>query len=262
MTPNGREGTTPGRPRTGACHVCWSPPEHQVAVQTPTGWAWRCTRCNATATTDLPFDPRVPPEGREEAYAAIEAICLLAPIFGSIDRDLIYRIVRPYFNVGWTVRDVVYAINYLPDGQTHPGDGKAWVRGEPRDTTLARLLRRLRTWRWKDIDDDGSDIMKGPDTATVNAMATMARKQQFNAEGRRIAEQLQDESARLARERGASSGARRVAALAVIQARQARRSADELEQKRLAADIARGREASTAWLSQREAELPARRAEE
>lgn len=231
-----------------SCPKCGAPPEAQVSFRGPTGNAWRCERCHSQTSVDLPFDPRVAPEGREEAYLAIQTLCVFAPIFSSVDTDLIYEIVRPYFVSGWCVRDVIHAINYLPDGETHPGQGAAWVRGEDRDRTLSRLRTRLRKWRWTDRDE-GSDVMHGPYTAMVSAMQRNADMQVSRAGAREAEWHLRATAAENAREAGAPEIAKRQAAIAAGMARRARREAEEAEREWFARELERNRSHALDWLS-------------
>lgn len=161
--------STTERPNGEFCQTCAASPGDQGLFRGPTGPAWHCKGCHAVTSAVLPFDPKVPPEGRDECYAAIETLTVFVPIMATIDRELIYKIVRPYFNAGWSVRDIVYAMDYTPDGQTYVGQGAAWVRGEGRDRTLYRLQRRLWAWRWADRAD-GDDIMDGAYTSMTTAM--------------------------------------------------------------------------------------------
>src|SRR5215212_8427275 len=107
------ERTTEYRPSAYPCPTCGAPPEKQTLARVPTGHAWRCGYCNNETSASLPFDPKAQPDGKEQIYLAIETLAVYVPILQAVDRDLIYRVVRPYFAAGWCVRDVIYALNYL-----------------------------------------------------------------------------------------------------------------------------------------------------
>jgi hypothetical protein len=225
--------TSKNRPSSSPCTTCGAPPAEQVPFRGPTGEAWRCRRCLQETATSLPFPPHIPPSGKPEIDQAVAALAMLVPVLRPIDDDLVYRVVRPYFDAGWCVRDVVYAINYLPDGQTHPGQGAAWVRSEHPERTLWRMQQRLRKWRFADRED-GTDIMRGPYTATSLGMRRAADAQQEKAAARHVEWHRRVEAARMAEHSGAKAVARRQAVIAATLARQAKRHAEQraLEQTR------------------------------
>lgn len=218
----------------GPCPACGAQWQRLVNELT-TRPAWRCARCNRTTEIELPFDPVQAPEGKAEGYLAIATIAIYVPVFAKLDQDAVWRILRGYFTHGWCVRDVLHAMNYLPDGRTHSAPGVAWQPDELADKTLTRLMFRLRTWRWGDVDHaDGQDIMAGPYTAMTQAMRARADQQVLHAAHRAAAWRREAEAAQTARDRGAPAQARRVAALAAVQGRQRRMEADSREAARLA----------------------------
>ncbi|GAB7043607.1 MULTISPECIES: hypothetical protein [Catenuloplanes] len=235
--------STEFRPSSFPCQQCQASPDDQQLVRAPTGWVWRCRRCHAETGRTLPFDPRLAPDGRETAWAAIDTLKIFVPIIAPIENELIYEIVRPYFMAGWCVRDLLHAVNYLPDGTTHPGQGVAWVRGEDRDRTLWRLRQRLRRWRFSDREE-GEDVMNGPYSTTARAMAELGAGQRARAVARNLEWQERAAAARSAAHSGAREVARRQAKIAASLAREAASRADAAERERLVADIARGREAA------------------
>lgn len=222
------EGTSQYR-TSGDCPACGCQWQRLINEWT-TRPAWRCTRCNQMTEIALPFDPVQSPEGHREGLLAIQTLSIYVPVFAKVDHEAVWRILRAYFDRGWCVRDVLHAMNYLPDGRTHSAPGVAWDLHEPTDKTLTRLMFRLRTWRWGDVDHAyGQDIMTGPYTAMKSAMLARGLQQQVHAAER--AEQWQREAAvaQAARDRGAPAQARRMAALAAIQARQLRMAANAHE---------------------------------
>lgn len=237
------------RPSTTACSTCGADARQQTLMRGPTGYVWRCLRCNNQTSDSLPFDPRAVPEGKDQMLSAIETLAVYVPILGPIDKELVYETVRPYFKAGWCVRDILHAINYLPTGETHMGQGAAWVRGEDQDRTLRRLQRRLRMWRFSDRFD-GEDIMRGPYSATQSAMRQAAEAQHAQAAARAAEWHERAEAAEQARESGAREVARRQAAIAASLARQARRHAEQRELERRAAEATRARSASAVWMAQ------------
>lgn len=240
------------RQRTGTeqCRTLNCGGTREASFAGPAGTeVWHCERCHAANGTNLPFNPKQAPEGRSEGYLALKTLAIFAPIFTPVDMEALYRIVRPYFAAGWCVRDVLHAMDYSPDGTTHWGRGPAWISGEPPDTTLARLLTRLRTWRWREADHvDGVDIMPGPYTAMVKAMAANAEVQRHRRAMNEIEYHRRDDRAREAEAKGSSVAARRVAAVSAIQGRRMHAEARAREAEAIAAQIAESRAASQRWL--------------
>ncbi|WP_157241088.1 hypothetical protein [Catenuloplanes japonicus] len=239
-------GVTEFRPSSFPCQQCEASPDDQQLVRAPTGWVWRCRRCHGETSRSLPFDPRTAPDGREQAWAAIDTLAVYVPIIAPIDHELIYEILRPYFLAGWCVRDVIYALNYLPDGVTHPGQGTAWVRGEDPDRTLWRIRQRLRRWRFSEREE-GEDVMRGPYSATARAMADLGAGQRERAAARDLEWRERNAVARSADHSGAREVARRHAKIAASLAREAASRANQAELERRAATIARGRVAADIW---------------
>jgi hypothetical protein len=247
--------TTTSRPAAGPCEKCNHRSDRQVLIRGPRGMEWRCARCHHRTAVALPFDPRKAPEGREEGNLAIDTLAIYAPIFAPLDRGILYSILRAYFTSGWCVRDVLYAMDHRPSGDSHYESGIAWSRGEPGDKTLARLRDRLWTWRWRDEGSpDRDDIMQGHYTAMRTAMETR-RAELLTRQRDRIAEwQQQDQDARRAHDRGASAGARRAAAVAAVQARQERVQGDARESDHRAKQVT---EARSPYGSESEDDAPA-----
>lgn len=243
------ERVTHYRPSAYPCGSCGASPEEQDLVRGPTGYVWRCSRCNTQTSEVLPFDPKRAPHGRSDIMLAIETLAVYVPILQPIDDELVYRIVRPYFEAGWCVRDVIYAINYLPNGDTHPGQGASWVRGEHWDRTLWRLQHRLRSWRFAD-KENGQDIMHGPYTAILTAMRQAADSQRQRAVTRANEWREREEVARHAEAGDVRGMARRQAVIAASLARQMRSRAEQKEREIQGLEFERSRAASTVRIEQ------------
>ncbi|KXK59799.1 hypothetical protein AWW66_22245 [Micromonospora rosaria] len=193
----------------------------------------------------LSFGPTDVPDGRAQIEAAVRLIGVRVPALARCNLGNVYEALRPYFLAGWCVRDVLRALDYLPDGRPHPGQGVSWsVRDSP-DKTLWALRQRLRMWRWRDRPDQ-ENIMSGWWTEMSKAMAVAKEEQDHRAA-------IRDEDwARQRADARASDGsaralARRQAEIAAGIAKRARREADQRERARIAAEIAAGKAASRAW---------------
>ncbi|MEZ2373419.1 hypothetical protein [Arthrobacter sp. RCC_34] len=81
---------------------------------------------------------------RERRAAGAEIARLSFPLRAMSDKD-IASVCREYFLAGWTVPDVLYAIDHFPDGSLWPHDG-APVTKDPR-RLRGWLRRRLRAWK-------------------------------------------------------------------------------------------------------------------
>lgn len=233
-------------PSSTPCSKCQASPREQHVFRGPTGPAWRCKRCHALTVMALPFDPRVPPDGRQQSFEALETLAIFAPVMYPIDRELIYDIVRPYFVAGWTVHDIVHAMDNMPDGQPYTAQGFAWIRGEVRDRTLARLQRRLRAWRWADRDK-GEDIMAGPHSSMVRTMAQRRAEQNARASVRAADWATAEIHARQGASSPARAEARKIAAQAAERAGRERRVADLRERSARKRDAAERRAVSDAY---------------
>lgn len=241
---------TAERPPADPCPRCHAGPDAQYLFNADGRRpAWRCSRCHTLGKeVGLPFDLRTPPEGRNDGHLAVETLALLAPtVFDRIDREACYLILRAYFTAGWCIRDVLHAIDYLPDGSPHRGGGNAWERGEPADRTLFRLRKRLMEWRWSEGDLTDGDIMTGPYTATRQAMEARAVEQRERDAVRRAEWDRQDALAQTAYDRSAHVAAFRTARVAAQQGRRARAEAEERGRQQLAADLAERQAAAEAW---------------
>lgn len=239
MSFDGWASTTTRQPDPGPCEKCHGPGREQVVIHGPQGLEWRCRRCFNRTRVDLPFSPTAAPEGRQEGHLAADTLAIYVPIFAPINRESIYLILRAYFTADWCVRDVLHAMDYLPSGGNHFDRGKAWVRGEPVDTTLARLRDRLHQWRWgAEGNPDRDEIMAGPYTAMVAAMQTRADGLKQRQAARETEWHQQEHAAQQSRDRGASAGALRAATLARIQAQRTRAEANAREQAAIADQVA------------------------
>ena len=179
MSTNAWQRSTSLRPPDVPCPHCGEESRPPVLASGGGHWndrgVWRCAGC-AKPLAVLSFKPTQVPDGREQIEAAVRLIGVRVPALTRCDQGSVYEILRPYFVAGWCVRDVIRALDYLPDGQPHPGQGVAWSIRESPDKTMWAMLQRLRAWRWRDRPDR-ENIMRGWWTEMSNAM-TVAKEEQ------------------------------------------------------------------------------------
>lgn len=250
MSSESWDHSTSLRPPSYPCPHCGEAERRPVLGSAGGAWndrgVWRCASCSRPLA-GLSFRPTQVPDGRTEIEAAVRLIGVRVPALARCNPDTVYEILRPYFNAGWCVRDVLRALDYLPDNQPHPGQGVAWsVRDSP-DKILWTLRQRLRAWRWRDRPDE-ENIMRGWWTEMSTAMQVAQEEQEHRAAIREHEWAHQRAIAR-ASDGTARELARRQAAIAAGIAKRARREADQRENARIAAEIAAGQAASRAWLT-------------
>jgi hypothetical protein len=198
---------------------------------------WYCDRCHTYTPLNLPFSPLEAPDGREQILAALKTMAIYLPIFMSVDQRRLYGITWRFFKAGWSVKDILYAIDYKPDDTPH--ETPAINPREP-ETILRRMQTRLRQWVWRDRyeDEEGGDIMPGPHTSMRTAMRARAEEQQVRALARDIEWAQQREMAQEARFKGAPMFARLAVEMAVEQAKKQRHDGDKREAEALAELVA------------------------
>lgn len=218
-------------PPDAPCLTCRTYTPRQ-AVQTPQGKVWQCKRCLTHAEDETyEFSPRHPPSGREQGTAAVRVLQLLVIGLrnsqdGPVDPNDLYEVIRPYFDAGWCVRDVIHALNQQPSGEAHPDTG--WTDRLPRKQLLYRVRRRLREWRWADRDE-ADDIMPGGWSDMRRAMHAAARRQQEHAQARDAMWHEHQASARQAWSSSARIQARQIALGAAARGRQLRAEGERRE---------------------------------
>ncbi len=223
-------------PPDAPCLTCQTYTPRQ-AVVTPRGAVWQCKRCLTPAEEEsYEFSPRRVPSGREEGVAAARVLQLLVVGLrhsqdGPLDPADLYEVLRPYFNAGWCVRDVIHGLNQTPAGTVHPDSG--WRDRLPRKQLLYRVRRRLWEWRWADRDED-DDVMAGGWSEMRHAMRYAAQRQEEHGQARDAIWHEQVAAARQASNSPARRAARAVALGAAARSRQERAAAQTREQQAFA----------------------------
>lgn len=239
------ENTTLIRPLDEPCPQCGGSSAYHFL--TTDRRRWLCGRCHQVVNmADPPFDDRQCPVGRVEGFEAIETIKLMVPVFLKIPTEGLYKELGPYFRAGWCARDVVYAINYLPDGSTQWGYGTSWTAAETRAQLLYRIRLRLLKWRWSgedDLEHKPGDIMDPPYTMMV-ALRRLQQQELADRAAIRTSKWYQQlEEARRANPSLVAT-ARQIAQAANSKALAARRAADAREAEAREEQALRARSAS------------------
>jgi len=198
---------------------------------------WCCVRCHTYTPLILPFSPLEAPEGREQIEAALKTMAIYLPVLMLVDQKRLYGLTWRFFKAGWSVKDILYALDNTPNDTPH--ETPAINPREP-ETILRRMQPRLRQWVWRDRyeEEEGGDIMPGPHTSMRKAMQVRAEEQQVRALSRDIEWVQQREMAQEARHKGAPMFARLAVEMAVEQAKKQRRDGDRRETEALAELVA------------------------
>ena len=190
--------------------------EHRVIVDrhTQTPKQWCCTRCHTYTQLELPFSAIEPPTGKEQIESALKTLAIFSPIFMDMDQKRLYTVTGRYFAAGWSVKDILRAIDYRPDESPH--ETAALNPRHSASINLARVATRLREWVWRNKfeDDEGGDIMPGPYTEMRTMMRVRHQEQQVRSFSRSIEWSEQERLAREARANGTPELARRQVAIA------------------------------------------------
>lgn len=176
------------------------------------------------------------PDGYTEQLMACEWLCYVSPTLRRAGSDRLRMLLRLWFEAGWTPRDVLYALDHLPTGETQPGEIPT-AAADPR-TTEAYVKRRLRGWL------DGDDAPLPP----VNRQIADNRRKVVAAQESAREEWLRRSRGAVpsAQSRGAAM-ARQVARDAAERNRRRQRAADDRELLRRGEELAAGQEVSARW---------------
>ncbi|MGN9914508.1 hypothetical protein ACTMTJ_43950 [Phytohabitans sp. LJ34] len=196
----------------------------------------KCRACHPLGRPPAQWPMHDVPDGYTEQLMACEWLCYVSPTLRRAGSDRLRVLLQLWFEAGWTPRDVLYALDHLPTGETQPGEIPT-AAADPR-TTEAYVKRRLRGWL------DGDD---GP-LPPVNRQIADNRRKVVAAQ-----EAAREEWLRRSRvavpptlSRGAAQ-ARQVARDAAERNRRRRRAADDRELLRRGEELAAGQEVSARW---------------
>jgi hypothetical protein len=130
---------------------------------------------SVAAATSLPHRPELhwpthrTPKRRIQREAAASEVRERAFLLRPMSVKDVASSCREYFQAGWTVYDIMHALDWLPDGTRHPNSGipstkEAWrLRGW--------LNARLRTWR-----NQEGDVLRSATQRRASAEAAAIRR--------------------------------------------------------------------------------------
>lgn len=106
-----------------------------------------CARENQTPTVsrsekvraDRPWPMTRPTATRQDRLAAAKRLQAEAPMLRRITPQLLRHVLRPQLTAGWTVTDILHALDHTPDGEQH------WHTGDVRHVA-AWVRHRLKAW--------------------------------------------------------------------------------------------------------------------
>lgn len=110
--------------------------------------------------------------GKDAALRAAHELRVRLPVLRGISSQHVRSVLRPFFAAGWTVGDVILAIDIRPDGRRWPHDG-----GHSVENVGAWLAYRLRPWT-SDGDPHRSPSQRRAAERSEAAAARRARAEQ------------------------------------------------------------------------------------
>lgn len=111
-------------------------------------------------------------DGKDAALRAAHELRVRLPVLRGISSQHVRSVLRPFFTAGWTVGDVILAIDIRPDGRRWPHDG-----GHSVENVGAWLAYRLRPWT-SDGDPRRSPSQRRAAERSEAAAARRARAEQ------------------------------------------------------------------------------------
>ncbi len=111
---------------------------------------------------------------RRERLAAAETLRTLSPVALRESARNVRAIIRPWLAAGWTIRDLIYAIDHTPAGAEHPYAYNARDLRSPGGWIVARL----RLWR----DATGTPLLSPRQQAVAANIEAAAGHRQWKAE--------------------------------------------------------------------------------
>lgn len=171
---------------------------------TPTGAASRPSPtkaadgrpCTVPADRTLPAWPgHVTPTSKDERILAGREWARRVPALSKLSDKHLRFLAKDFFAAGWTIRDLITALDTLPDGRAHGQlvDGQ-WVPYSGADGIPAARLGHWVNWRLNAWRDQAGAVLESPTQRRTRRAAAAHREQQARrkAEADRI-EQLRQE---------------------------------------------------------------------
>lgn len=184
-------------------------PAHAREAETPPGAATRPSLtkaaggrpCTVPADRTLPTWPsHVTPSSKDESVLAGREWARRVPALGKLSDKHLRFLAKDFFAAGWTVRDLITALDTLPDGRAQGQivDGR-WVPYSGADGIPAARLGHWVNWRLNAWRDNGA-VVESP-TQKRQRRAKTAKAQQA-AQQRAREEEWQQKKAELATPEG------------------------------------------------------------
>ncbi len=215
------------------CGVCDKVDRH---VHSTTGIR-RCRACHPLGRPPEQWPMFDIPTGRTEQLLACDWLRHISPMMFKIRTEELRELFRPWFDAGWTPRDIVYALDHQPTGEAQFGDN-------PSGKVTAKLVinfmkRRLRAW-WPDEDLKPFPAINQhiAHNREANLAALRERRAGWDATAR---------TATPAAESVAAAQARIIAQRAAANAAVLRREGEARERARLVADIEDRKRSVSEW---------------
>lgn len=148
---------------------------------TPTGAASRPSSTEAAdgrrspvpANRTLPAWPgHVTPSSKDEKILAVREWACLVPALGKLSDKYLRFLAKDFFTAGWTIRDLITALDTTPDGRAHGQfvDGR-WVPYSGADGIPAARLGHWVSWRLNAWRENGT-VVESPTQRRARRAAT------------------------------------------------------------------------------------------
>lgn len=177
-------------------------PARAREARTPAGAATRPSpteaangrQCNVPADRTLPDWPsHVTPSSKDESVLAGREWARRVPVLGKLSDKHLRFLAKDFFAAGWTVRDLITALDALPDGRAQGQfvEGK-WVPYSGADGIPTARLGHWVNWRLNAWRDSAGTVLESPTQQRTRRAATAKREQ----EARRAAEAARQQQLR------------------------------------------------------------------
>lgn len=133
----------------------------------------------ASADRKLPARPsHVTPTSKSERILACREWAHRAPVLGKFSDKHLRFLAKDFFTAGWTIRDLITALDSLPDGRAHGQlvDGQ-WVPYSGADGISAARLGHWVNWRLNAWRDNGTVVESPTQTRIRRAVAAKNQRQ-------------------------------------------------------------------------------------
>ncbi|MEJ3744389.1 hypothetical protein WEI85_13975 [Actinomycetes bacterium KLBMP 9797] len=198
--------------------------------------ASKCRRCHPLGRPPTQWPMYDVPAGYTEQLMACEWLCYISPTLRRVGADRLRVLLQRWFDVGWTPRDVVHALDHAPTGESQPGDVPT-ATSDPR-ITEAYVKRRLRAW----LDEEQNPL------PAINQQISGNRERQVAAQIAAREEWRRQAAAAVPPSRSfGAAQARKIARDAASRGLRQRQQGRDRELARREAEVASTRQAAAHW---------------